>query len=115
MTTQFTTAMTGLKAVVEKEFLGRVKAVFDRVDCGYMYTTKRKVIDGLCSGTVYGIIFLIYSYFAAGALAMILAILTFLVWRHAQDNLSLWDETMEDGESMMMKAQETKRQRRSHV
>jgi len=96
MTIGFTKAMKGLKKIVEKEFVDPLTKNLAGFNCQFIFDTKVEMIDQLCSGTVYGMIFLIYSYIAAGVLCFILAILTYLIWYRANGNLRYWDETRED-------------------
>eukprot|EP00397_Hematodinium_sp_SG-2012_P005197 GEMP01005215.1.p1 GENE.GEMP01005215.1~~GEMP01005215.1.p1 ORF type:complete len:936 (+),score=150.46 GEMP01005215.1:140-2947(+) len=80
-----------LTGLVSGSFITPAKSLIADMNCQYLNVAKRDVVDGICYGAIYGLLFIVNSYVAVGVLAFILGVMSFLVWRHSHDNRSEWD------------------------
>lgn len=77
-----------LKNLLDVNFLDKIATVGNGVTCGFMGTTYRDVVNGLCYGGVWGIKAVASSYTACAVLTLLLILLMYVQWRLAIDNVN---------------------------
>lgn len=87
-----TSIVDGMKGLVDKHILEKITDLLDGINCSFMNTAYRGVIDGLCFQTVVGLSQVGHALVALGSLSIILVIFYYLLFRRTADNRMVWNK-----------------------
>eukprot|EP00928_Gymnodinium_smaydae_P055630 TRINITY_DN3912_c0_g2_i2.p1 TRINITY_DN3912_c0_g2~~TRINITY_DN3912_c0_g2_i2.p1 ORF type:complete len:838 (-),score=183.26 TRINITY_DN3912_c0_g2_i2:94-2607(-) len=78
----------GMRNLVDEYVIDPVTSVADGLTCGFLGQTYQHVLDGMCYGGVWGFKAMASAYVFCASVTLVLAIVMYVVWRIALDNVN---------------------------
>eukprot|EP00397_Hematodinium_sp_SG-2012_P007688 GEMP01007737.1.p1 GENE.GEMP01007737.1~~GEMP01007737.1.p1 ORF type:complete len:941 (+),score=129.62 GEMP01007737.1:110-2824(+) len=94
------TIKTEFQNLVKEYFLTPAQKLIDDANCNYLKKAKKEILDSFCYEGIYGLLLIVASYIASGAIATIIGFLMFFTWRHAVDNRREWSRVDDSGATL---------------
>eukprot|EP00933_Yihiella_yeosuensis_P007606 TRINITY_DN11271_c0_g1_i1.p1 TRINITY_DN11271_c0_g1~~TRINITY_DN11271_c0_g1_i1.p1 ORF type:complete len:864 (-),score=147.75 TRINITY_DN11271_c0_g1_i1:169-2760(-) len=79
-----------LKTTVDKFLIKPIRGVMNLLNCGFLTTFFKGLIDGMCYKSVVGFDQIAKSYVACAFVSILLVLLMYIIWRRHIDNINHW-------------------------